>query len=119
MGLGAVRELLADGRPALDGTSLLEWPHNEFVRLLRRGRTARAAVRGPAAGDAGASRDPRARGIEPDPVLRALILVIAADLVAEACLQNLLNAVYHATVLILILCLAVAVTRQQQEPRRG
>ena len=33
MGLGAVRELLADGRPALDGTSLLEWPHNEFVRL--------------------------------------------------------------------------------------
>ena len=33
MGLGAVRELLADGRPALDGTSLLEWPHNEFVRF--------------------------------------------------------------------------------------
>ena len=50
-------------------------------------------------------------------MLRALILVIAADLVAEACLQNLLNAVYHATVLILILCLAVAVTRQQQEPQ--
>ena len=33
MGLGAVRELLADGRPALDGTELLEWPHNELVRL--------------------------------------------------------------------------------------
>ena len=47
-------------------------------------------------------------------MLRALILVIAADLVAEACLQNLLNAVYHATVLILILCLAVAPTRQRQ-----
>ena len=46
-----------------------------------------------------------------DPVLRAMILAIAADLIAEACLQNLLNAVYHATVLILILCLAVATTR--------
>ena len=45
-------------------------------------------------------------------MLRALILAIAADLIAEACLQNLLNAVYHATVLILILCLAVAATRR-------
>jgi hypothetical protein len=47
-----------------------------------------------------------------DPVLRALILVILADLVAEACLQNLLNAVYHATVLVLILALAVADSRR-------
>ena len=31
----------------------------------------------------------------------------------EACLQNLLNAVYHATVLVLILCLAVAAARQR------
>jgi O-antigen ligase len=114
MGLGAVRELLADGRPALDGSSLLEWPHNEFVRLyveagppgllfvvlLLTVLTHRALA---------AARDIA------DPVLRALILVIVADLVAEACLQNLLNAVYHATVLILILCLAVAATRQRQE----
>ncbi len=110
MGLGAVRELLAEGRPALDGDAYLEWPHNEFVRLyveagppgllfvvLLLTVLVRRAVR--------AARDAA------DPVLRALILAIAADLIAEACLQNLLNAVYHATVLILILCLAVAATR--------
>ena len=111
MGLGAVRELLADGRPALDGDAYLEWPHNEFVRLyveagppgllfvvLLLTVLVRRAVR--------AARDAA------DPVLRALILAIAADLIAEACLQNLLNAVYHATVLILILCLAVAASRR-------
>jgi O-antigen ligase len=116
MGLGAVRELLADGRPALDGTELLEWPHNELVRfyleagppgllfvllllavLLR--RALRAAAR------------------EDDPVRRTLILAIAADLVAEACLQNLLNAVYHATVLVLVLTLAVAMAGWGDEGR--
>ena len=115
MGLGAVRELLAEGRPALDGRRLLEWPHNEFVRLyveagppgllfvvLLLALLVRRAVR--------AARDAA------DPVLRALILAIAADLVAEACLQNLLNAVYHATVLILILCLAVAATPAARRP---
>jgi O-antigen ligase len=116
MGLGAVRELLADGRPALDGTEVLEWPHNELVRfyleagppgllfvllllavLLR--RALRAAAR------------------EEDPVRRMLVLAIAADLVAEACLQNLLNAVYHATVLILILTLAIAVAGRENASR--
>ena len=114
LGLGAVRDLLADGRPALDGTSLLEWPHNELVRMyveagppgllfvvLLLAVLLQRAIR--------AAREPI------DPVLRALILVIAADLVAEACLQNLLNAVYHATVLVLILCLAVAAARQRPE----
>src|SRR3954447_1151289 len=113
MGLGAVRELLADGRPARDGSLLLEWPHNEFVRLyveagppgllfvvlLLTVLVQRAIT---------AAREPL------DPVLRALILVIAADLVAVTCLQNLLNAVYHATVLILILCLAAAAVRQRR-----
>ena len=111
LGLGAVRERLAEGRPALDGAMLLEWPHNELVRfyieagppgllfvilllviLLRRAlRTARAAD---------------------DPALRTLALAIAADLIAEALLQNLLNAIYHATVLILILALATAPARR-------
>jgi O-antigen ligase len=107
LGLGAVRELLADGRPALGGDAYLEWPHNEFVRLyveagppgllfvtLLLALLVRRGVQ--------AARD------SADPVLRALILAIVADLVAEACLQNLLNAVYHATVLVLILGLAVA-----------
>lgn len=107
LGLGAVREILADGRPELDGATLLEWPHNEFVRfwveagppgllfvvLLLALLTGRAI---------------RAARVEADPAVRALMLVIAADLVAEACLQNILNAVYHATVLVLILSLATA-----------
>lgn len=110
MGLGAVRELLADGRPALNGTELLEWPHNEPVRfyveagppglmfvVLLLGLLVRRAVV--------AARD------EADPLRRALMLAIAADLVAEALLQNLLNAIYHATVLILVLSLTVATTR--------
>ena len=60
----------------------------------------------------------RAARIERDPVMRALILAIAADLLAEACLQNLLNAVYHATVLILILSLAVARAGRPADPAR-
>jgi hypothetical protein len=50
----------------------------------------------------------RAARCQADPQHRTLMLAIAADLVAEALLQNLFNAVYHATVLILVLCLAVA-----------
>jgi O-antigen ligase len=105
LGLGAVREQLAGGRPALDGTSLLEWPHNELVRfyveagplgllfvVLLLTLAVRRAVR------------TASSGIEP--VRRALVLAIAADLVAEALLQNLLNAIYHATVLFLLLTLA-------------
>lgn len=117
MGLGAVRELLADGRPALNGTELLEWPHNEPVRfyveagppglmfvVLLLGLLVRRAV--------------RAARHEVDPLRRALMLAIAADLVAEALLQNLLNAIYHATVLVLVLSLAVATTRPQGSAAR-
>jgi O-antigen ligase len=107
MGLGTVRRLLADGRPALDGTALLEWPHNEPVRFYVE------------AGPPGllfvvlllallVGRAVCAARHEADPQHRTLMLAIAADLVAEALLQNLFNAVYHATVLILVLSLAVA-----------
>ena len=113
LGLGAVRELLADGRPALGGTELLEWPHNELVRfyveagppgLLFVALLLALLVR----------RAMRAARATDDPMLRALVLAIAADLIAETLLQNLLNAVYHATVLILILCLAVASARRER-----
>jgi O-antigen ligase len=107
LGLGAVREVLADGRPALNGTELLEWPHNEpirfyleagppgvmFVVLLLGLLVRRAAL---------------AARRETDPVRRTLLLAIAADLVAESLLQNLLNAIYHATVLVLVLSLVAA-----------
>lgn len=115
LGLGAVRSMLADGRPALDGAELLEWPHNEPVRfyleagppgplfvLLLVGLLVRRAV--------------RAARIEADPVRRTLMLAIAADLVAECFLQNLLNAIYHATILILVLALTVATTEPAREP---
>lgn len=105
LGLGAVREMLAPGKPWLDGAQTLEWPHNELFRffleagpvglafvLVFLGTLVRRAVRAATTTDAA----PR----------RALVLVIAADLVAEALLQNLFNAVYHLTVLVLILCLA-------------
>lgn len=117
LGLGAVRGLLAEGRPKLNGTDLLEWPHNEFVRfwveagpigllfvVLLLALLLRRAI--------------RAARVEPDPMLRAMMLAIAADLLAEACLQNLLNAVYHATVLILILSLVTArACRPAEAPR--
>ena len=113
LGLGAVRELLAGGRPALDGTALLEWPHNELVRfyveagppgLLFVVLLLAVAVR----------RAVRVAREDIDPVQRTLALAIAADLVAEAFLQNLLNAVYHATVLFLLLTLATSPERADE-----
>lgn len=114
LGLGAVREMLADGRPALNGSELLEWPHNEPVRfyleagppgvmfvVLLLGLLVRRAV--------------LAARREVDPVRRTLLLAIAADLVAESLLQNLLNAIYHATVLILVLSLVAATAPAHEE----
>lgn len=120
LGLGAVREMLADGRPALDGTALLEWPHNELVRFYIEGGPfgllfvvllLALLVR----------RALRAAALTDDPCRRATMLVIAADLVAESMFQNLFNAVYHATVLILILSLTIATSfgrcrRPAEEP---
>lgn len=116
LGLGAVRRLLADGRPAIDGITLLEWPHNELVRfyveagplglafiLLLIGLLVHWALRAARHAD--------------QPARRALLLVIAADLVAESLLQNLFNAVYHATVLVLVASLAAG--RCPLEPARA
>ena len=44
---------------------------------------------------------------------RMLTLAIAADLVAETCLQNLFNAIYHATVLVTFLALAAEGVRRE------
>ena len=109
-----MRELLAGGRPALDGTTLLEWPHNEIVRfyveagppgllfvVLLLAVVVRRAVRTASA--------------DIDPVRRTLALAVAADLVAEALLQNLLNAIYHATVLFLLLTLATTDAQPEAE----
>jgi O-antigen ligase len=114
LGFGAVREMLADGKPSLDGDSTLEWPHDEYVRfyveagpvglafvLLLVGLCVWMALR-TAAADRQAPR-------------RTLTLAIAADLVAESCLQNLFNAIYHATVLVTFLALAAESARREAE----
>lgn len=102
MGLGAVRELLRGGRPALDGVRLLEWPHNELIRfwveggplgfafvlLLLSWLTRRALL---------AARH------ETDQLRRAMQLAIPADMIAQSLLQNYLNGIYHATAMILLL----------------
>ena len=103
MGLGYVRETLGPGKPWLDGEMTLEWPHDEFVRYLVEAGPLGLAfvsllvltlVRTALRGAVGAA-----------PARRALLLVLASDLVAESLFQNLFNAVYHATVLVLLVCL--------------
>lgn len=107
LGLGAVRELLADGKPWLDGAQTLEWPHNELVRFfIEAGPFGLAFVVVFLATLLQRATGAARRATRPE--RRMLLLVIAADLVAESLLQNLLNAVYHATALVLILCLAAA-----------
>lgn len=102
LGVGAVRRLIADERPAIEGGHLLEWPHNEFVRFWVEGgwlgllfvallvfgllaRTLHFARR---------SSCPRAR---------LFALCVMADLVAQSLLQNYFNNIYHATMMTTIL----------------
>ncbi len=104
MGMGAVRQIMADGRPWIDGRRLLEWPHNEFLRFFVEGgwlglalvtimvawlvRRALFVARTTA-----------------DPLARTLALALAADLFAQSLLQNYFNTVYQATVAVLLLCI--------------
>lgn len=104
LGIGAVRRMLADGRPAVEGGRLLEWPHNEFVRFWVEGgwlglafitvlvcgllvRTLRLARR------------------ETCPATRLLALAIAADLLAQSQLQNYFNNIYYATMMVAVLAM--------------
>lgn len=107
LGMGTIRATLALGRPMIGEGQLLEWPHNELIRfhveagvpgltlvLLLMGEVTRLALR-------------RARATT-DPVERALVLVIAADLWAQCLFQNYFNGVYQATVLVLLVGLLAA-----------
>lgn len=107
LGFGAVREALRDGRPALDGARLLEWPHNEPIRFLVEaglpgltfvmlliGRLATLAV--------------RAARLDDHPPRRALVLAIAADMLGQSLFQNYLNSIYHAGALLLVLVVLAA-----------
>ncbi len=101
LGMGTIRNTLALGRPVIGEGALLEWPHNELVRfyveagmpglllvLVLIGEVTRLALG-------------RARATT-DPVERALVLSIAADLWAQCLFQNYFNGVYQATVLVLL-----------------
>lgn len=107
LGFGAVREALRDGRPALDGVRLLEWPHNEPIRFLVEaglpglafvsillGRITVLAV--------------RAARIDRSGPRRAMVLAIAADMLGQSLFQNYLNSIYHAGALLLVLLILAA-----------
>lgn len=114
IGLGGVRTALATERPAIDGERMLEWPHNEIVRLTVEAGplglafaiglvacTLRLALRGAAAAA--------------DPLRRDLLLVLAADVVAESLLQNFFNGIYQATAFLLLIgILATPLTARPQ-----
>ncbi len=102
LGIGHVRRLLHEERPALDGGMLLEWPHNEplrfwveggwiglvFLLLLLLALMRRAAFV--------ARRSER-------PLERTLALALAADILAQSLLQNYFNNVYQATMAVFVL----------------
>jgi len=113
LGFGFVRERLADGRPALDGTQLLEWPHNEPLRFfveagpagfiflgLLLGHLLRLAV--------------RAASGESRPLPRATMLAIAADMLAQSLFQNYFNSVYYATGLLVVLVTLAASVEERR-----
>jgi hypothetical protein len=117
LGIGAVRAMLAHGRPIIAGGHLLEWPHNEFVRFYVEGgipgitivlilvlEVARRCLR-------------RAR-CTPDPLERALLLAITADMIVQCLLQNYFNSVYHATVLLLLVGMMAAAEDERERLAR-
>ncbi|MCB2054530.1 MAG: O-antigen ligase family protein [Geminicoccaceae bacterium] len=101
-GIGAVRSMMTEGRPWIEGGRMLEWPHNEFVRFyFEAGLPGLLMVTLLIGGML--ARTLRAAAIEAVPARRALMLVLAADMVTQSVLQNYFNTVYHATVLLMIL----------------
>ncbi len=51
---------------------------------------------------------PRAVRVTADPVERALLLAITADLLTQCLLQNYFNSVYHATVMVMLVGMLAA-----------
>jgi len=107
LGFGFVRERLAEGRPALDGSRLLEWPHNELLRfyveaglpgLLFVGLLLFELVR----------LAMRATRADTRPLRRATMLAIAADMLAQSAFQNYFNSIYYSIGLLLVLTTSAA-----------
>jgi hypothetical protein len=114
LGLGTVRATLADGKPSLDGQDILDWPHNEAVRLwIEAGPPGLAfllVLLGTLAARAMAVAGPRPQGAG------LLALALAADAIAQSLLQNWLNGVYHATFGVLMIALLDELPRVRDRP---
>jgi O-antigen ligase len=109
LGLGATRQLLAGGRPEIAGGLLLEWPHNEFIRFYVEGGVVGLLLVAVLVVEA-VRRARRCALAAADPVVRVLVLAIAADMIVQCLLQNYFNTVYHATVLLMLLGMLAAET---------
>ncbi|HEX2525792.1 MAG TPA: O-antigen ligase family protein [Geminicoccus sp.] len=103
LGLGAVREALGDGKPALDGEAILDWPHNEMIRLWVEAGPFGLAFLLVLLGTITA-RALRLCRDHPDKAIRGLAVVVAADAITQSMFQNWLNSVYHATFGVLVVC---------------
>jgi hypothetical protein len=104
LGLGAVRDALGEGKPALDGEAILDWPHNEAIRLWVEAGPFGLAFLILLLGTL------LVRCLElcrrhSDHAMRAAAAVIMADALAQSMFQNWLNGVYHATFGVLVVCL--------------
>jgi len=116
LGLGAVRQLLAAGRPEIAGGHLLEWPHNELVRFYVEGGVLGVVLVLVLIVEV--IRRARRRAMTTtDPVERVIVLAIAADMLVQCLLQNYFNSVYHATVLFMILGVLAAAVDDPDEGR--
>jgi O-antigen ligase len=118
LGIGAVRHLLAQGRPTIAGGHLLEWPHNEFVRFYVEGGVLGFTLVLVVVGDVVRRAARRAR-VTADPVERVLLLALAADLLTQCLLQNYFNSVYHATVMVMLVGMLAAGEEERRADGRG
>lgn len=107
LGFGAVRETLRDGRPALDGVRLLEWPHNEPIRFLVEAGLPGLAFVGLLLGRITVLAV-RAARLDRSGPRRAMVLAIAADMLGQSLFQNYFNSIYHAGALLFVLSILVA-----------
>ena len=116
LGLGAIRQLLAGGRPEIAGGHLLEWPHNELIRFYVEGGVLGVVLVLVLIFEVIRRARRRAKATS-DPVERVIVLAIAADMLVQCLLQNYFNSVYHATVLLMILGMLAAADEDPAEGR--
>ncbi|MDW8123140.1 MAG: O-antigen ligase family protein [Geminicoccaceae bacterium] len=117
-GFGAVRERLRDGRPSLDGTNHLEWPHNEPLRFFVEAGVVGLFFVGLLVGWL-VRRTLRAARRERDEERRALLSAIAADMITQCLFQNYFNNIYYATTLCTLLVVLIEQAERRDETTRA